>query len=226
MTIQYPAGSERKKLAAAVAEQLGTKASYAGAPTMAYIAGKDYTLSREWALTGPDDPGLVEILAAQGYVPTEAIYDSDTVQPEQPDKLVIEVSIDENWTPAKMANLERLVASRETLLKKVLGADALPIEQTPGTLKFPWFALDDNAVVYSQLACALVRTAAEATRITAREKPAESEKFSMRTYLLKLGFIGPEFGQARKILTRGLSGSGSYAKPKAVAGEEGGADNA
>ena len=54
MTIQYPAGSERKKLAAAVAEQLGTKATYAGAPTMAYIAGEGYTLSREWLLTGPD----------------------------------------------------------------------------------------------------------------------------------------------------------------------------
>ena len=226
MHIQYTTGPERKKLAAAVAEQLGTKATYAGMPTAQYTVGEGYTLSREWALTGPDDPGLVEILAGQGFTPTEAIYDSDSAQPGQSDRLVVEVPIGPEFTPAKMANLERLVASRETLLKKVLGTDALTIEQMETSLIFNWFPLDDNAEVYSQLACALVRTAQEATRITAREKPAESEKFGMRTFLLKLGFIGDTYKQARKILTRGLSGSGSYARPKASFGEEGGADNA
>ena len=84
-------------------------------------------------------------------------------------------------------------------------------------------------MVYNQLACALVRAATEASRITAKERPCESERFYMRTYLLKLGFIGPEFLQARRILTRGLSSNGSYAKSKAAGikadCEEGGADN-
>ena len=167
--------------------------------------------------------GLVEILAAQGFEPTEEAYDD---APGQPNRLTIEVPIDGSFTPAKMANLEKLVVSRAALLKKVLGADALPIEQTPNTLKFPWFSMDGNALAYSQLASALVRVALEATRITARERPCESERFHMRTFLLKLGFIGDEFKQARAVLTRGLSGSGSYAKPKAIIGEEGGTENA
>jgi hypothetical protein len=126
-----------------------------------------------------------------------------------------------------MANLERLVASRAALLMKVLGTDALPVAQTPNTLKFAWFPEDGNAMVYSQLACALVRVATEATRITARERPCESERFHMRTFLLKRGFIGDSYKQARKILTQGLSGSGSYAMVKtAAAAEKGGAGDA
>ena len=213
MTIQYTPGSERKKLAAALAKATGITSCYAGAPTMAYIVG-DYTISRDGTLTGPDNRELIAALRQQGFEPAEETYDSDNAQPEQPepDKLTIEVPIGENWSPAKMNNLERLIASRESLLKKVLGTDTLSVEQTESTLKFPWFPVDDNAEVYGQLACALVRAATEATRITAKEKPAESEKFRMRTYLLKLGFIGDTYKQARKILLRGLSGSGSYAR--------------
>jgi len=85
-------------------------------------------------------------------------------------------------------------------------------ECTENSLLFSWFPVDDNAAVYSQLACVLVRAATETTRITAKERPCELERFHMRTYLLKLGFIGPDYKQARKILLHGLSGSGSYAK--------------
>jgi hypothetical protein len=188
-------------------------------PTAQYEAG-EYIISRDGTLIGPDDPGLVEILATQGFEPAEETYDD---QPEQPARFTAAVVVGENFTADKMANLERLIASRETLLKKVLGADALPIERAGGILRFPWFPLDGNAMVYSQFACALVRAAMEAKRITAREQQdCASEKFRMRTLLLKLGFIGPEFQQARKILTRDLSGNGSYARPK----QEGGADNA
>jgi phage-related minor tail protein len=40
--------------------------------------------------------------------------------------------------------------------------------------------------------------------------------YTMRTFLLRLGVIGDSYKQARKILTRGLSGSGSYAKAEAA----------
>ena len=132
---------------------------------------------------GPDYRELIAELRQQDFEPTAEAYDNDDPQPEQlePDKLTIEVPIGENWSLAKMTNLERLIASRETLLKKVLGTNVLPVEQADDVLRFPWFPVDDNAEVYGQLACALVRVATEATRITAREKPAESEKFRMRT---------------------------------------------
>ena len=227
MHIKYPAATDRKKLVVAAAEHLGEKPTYAGAPTLNYIVGA-YTVACGKTLAGPDDRGLVAALRQLGYEPEEETYDTEAAEPmvaetAQPDRLTIEVPIDSRFTPAKMANLEKLIASRETLLKKVLGADALPVEQAGDVLRFAWFPADENATVYSQLVCALVRVATEATRITAREKPIESEKFRMRTMLLRIGFIGDEYKQARKILTRGLSGSGSYAKGKASSSTE---DNA
>ena len=223
MTIHYAIRQERKKLVAAAANLLCAKSTYAGAPSLAYIVG-EYTISRDGTLSGPDNRELVEALAHQGFEPTEEDYDVDTAEreaepeaetPTEQNRLIIEVPIDEGFTSAKMANLVQLVGSRESLLKKVLGADTLPIEQTESSLKFPWFPVNDNAMVYVQLVCALVHIAMEATRITAREKPVESEKFRMRTFLLRLGFIGETYKQARKVLLRGLSGNSSYAKIKA-----------
>jgi hypothetical protein len=214
MKIQYAAGPDRKRLAAAAAEILGTKSTYAGMPSAAYIVGK-HTITRECTLTGPDDHGLIVALRQQGFEPVEEAYGTGPTEPEdaQPDRLTIDVPIGSSFGPAKMANLEKLIASRANLLKKVLCADALPVERADGLLRFPWFPADGNAEVYGQLASALVRAATEATRITAREQQdCASEKFRMRTLLLRLGFIGPAYQQARKVLTRGLSGNGSYAK--------------
>ena len=44
---------------------------------------------------------------------------------------------------------------------------------------------------------------------TASPKPQQSEnpKYAMRTWLLRLGFIGDEFKTAREVLTRRLSGT-------------------
>jgi len=78
MTIQYAAGPERKKLAAAAAAILGTKSTYAGMPSAAYIVD-DFSISKEWALTGPDDRDLVAALRKQGFEPVEESYDTTPV---------------------------------------------------------------------------------------------------------------------------------------------------
>ena len=57
MQIKYHSETDRKKLVAAAAEQLGETPRYAGAPTMAYKLGA-FTVTREKALTGPDDRDL------------------------------------------------------------------------------------------------------------------------------------------------------------------------
>ena len=47
---------------------------------------------------------------------------------------------------------------------------------------------------------------------TASPKPQQNEnpKYAMRTWLLRLGFIGEEFSTARDILTRKLSGDSAF----------------
>ena len=47
---------------------------------------------------------------------------------------------------------------------------------------------------------------------TASPKPqqVENPKYAMRTWLLRLGFIGEEFATARDILTRNLAGDAAF----------------
>jgi hypothetical protein len=47
-------------------------------------------------------------------------------------------------------------------------------------------------------------------RITAKEKPVDNEKYAFRCLLLRLGFIGAEYKEERKILLQNLSGSPAF----------------
>ena len=53
---------------------------------------------------------------------------------------------------------------------------------------------------------------------TASPKPQQNEnpKYAMRTWLLRLGFIGDEFKTARDILTRRLAGDASFRNGRAA----------
>lgn len=68
---------------------------------------------------------------------------------------------------------------------------------------------------WSFFVCALRDTAIRQKRVVMSEKPYDgSEKYAMRCFLLKLGFIGEEYKQARKTLLANLSGNGSHKNPK------------
>jgi hypothetical protein len=110
-------------------------------------------------------------------------------------------------------NLKKIVASKETLIKKALGADSLPIEVTNDTLTFPWFTA--NGIVgendaYAHFIVALCQMAKNQKRITAKEKELDNDKFTMRLFLIRLGFVGPEYKTARGILLKNLTGNGSF----------------
>lgn len=47
-------------------------------------------------------------------------------------------------------------------------------------------------------------------RVTAVEHPVENEKYTFRCFLLRLGFIGAEYKQDRKILLRNLEGNSAW----------------
>ena len=132
---------------------------------------------------------------------------------EVPDlALTIELPRD-GFTDTATSNLEKLVESKSALIKKAVGAESLPIEQTDETLRFPWFPLcasADEVKAYSRFISALCAMAKEQKRITATEKPVDNEKYAFRCFLLRLGFIGEDYKAERKILLRNLSGNGSF----------------
>ena len=114
---------------------------------------------------------------------------------------------------AAISSLGKIVDSKEALFKKALGADSLPVVQDGNRTLFPWFTLtgeDGEIDAYSLFIAALCRMAKTQRRVTAKEREVGNEKFAMRIFLVRLGFVGPEYKQARKILLRNLTGNSSW----------------
>lgn len=63
---------------------------------------------------------------------------------------------------------------------------------------------------YIQLCLALSEMAKEVKTASPKPQQHENPKFAMRTWLLRLGFIGEEFATARKVLTENLSGDTAF----------------
>ena len=100
---------------------------------------------------------------------------------------------------------------------------------TKGTIEFRLFQFDEPTAErkggihagqlksYIQLCLALSQMAKDVR--TASPKPQQNEnlKYAMRTWLLRLGFIGEEFATARDFLTRNLSGDTAFRHGRAAA---------
>jgi len=136
--------------------------------------------------------------------------------------LTIEMPLD-GFNPEKLENLQKLIDSKAVLIKKALGAEALPIEVTETSIKFAWFPADldgETVHAYSQFVAALCETAKRKTRIVAQPHAVyENEKFAMRVYGLGLGLKGSEYTLCRKLLMKNLTGDSSWRFTKPEKGE-------
>lgn len=165
--------------------------------------------------TATEAPNAEE--AAQGKVEaneTAADRNMPDIVPggNNPDKLTIEIP-SMGFSPEARMNLEKIVASKATLLRQAVGTDNLSITELDGKIIFPWFTLhglDGEADAYSRLITAICNMAKNQKRVTATEKPEENAKYAMRLFLIRLGFIGNEYKTARKILLRNLVGNSSW----------------
>lgn len=142
----------------------------------------------------------------------EAVPD---INPEgdKPENLTIEIPRSA-LSDAAYINLQKIIASKANLLKQSLETETLEIKETAEKLCFPWFTLHDGvtgeADAYAKLITAMVEMAKKQKRVVATERPLENAKFTMRIFLIRLGFIGDEYKTARKILLRNLTGDSSW----------------
>lgn len=65
---------------------------------------------------------------------------------------------------------------------------------------------------YIQLVLAMSELAKEVKYASPKPQQTENEKYAMRCWLLRLGFIGEEFETAREILLRNLEGNTAWRK--------------
>lgn len=93
---------------------------------------------------------------------------------------------------------------------------------TKGTIEFRLFQFDapaegrQNGIhagqlkSYIQLCLALSQMAKSARSASPKPQQTDNPKYAMRTWLLRLGFIGDEFKTAREVLTKRLPGDASF----------------
>ncbi len=230
MTINYNVtGTERKRLADYISGFMGTEKKYLGAPTFAYQIGyltvsKDGAVSFEDRGYNSDIDALTAELEGQGFHTEDTITKADTAEPEAapaeegitlPQGCGLTVTLPAASLPAEaQANLTSLLTAKGRLIRKALGIEALPVEVSTDTVSFPWFEdrslSADEVKAYTHLISALCEMARSQKRITAKEKATDNDKYAFRCFLLRLGFIGAEFKDERKILLRNLSGNSAF----------------
>ena len=231
-------GERRKEMVKVISGIVGMKAVYMKMPTCAY-AISNFTVSKEGTLVWDErtDSGTVEKvlagLAQAGFTaeleetaeaqaePQDSAEETAEAQmePEAPTEepqegIGLTVSLPrESFTDAALENLHRLVDAKAALIKKALAVESLPVEADAEKVSFPWFADGqdgDAAKAYTHFITALCDMARKQKRVTAKERPADNEKYAFRCFLLRLGFIGEEYKGERKVLLKNLSGNGSF----------------
>ena len=221
-------GADRKNLVAVLADHTGQKAKYLGAPSFAYQVDC-ITIDKNGVLHLDDnaDPDWVEAiqarLASSGYTCISEAYDNpqpDPVMNEEPERISIQMPM-ASFTESSLQNLFNLVDAKGSLIKKALGVSDLTINLLDDRLAFDWFPADstpEEINAYTAFIAALCAMARNQKRITAKGKTVDNEKYAFRCFLLRLGFIGAEHKQTRKILLRNLTGSSAFkaGQPKEV----------
>ena len=231
-------GERRKEMVKVISGIVGMKAVYMRMPTCAY-AISNFTVSKEGTLVWDErtDSGTVEKvlagLAQAGFTaeleetaeaqaePQDSAEETAEAQmePEAPTEepqegIGLTVSLPrESFTDAALENLHKLVDAKAALIKKALAVESLPVEADAEKVSFPWFADGqdgDAAKAYTHFITALCDMARKQKRVTAKERPADNEKYAFRCFLLRLGFIGEEYKGERKVLLKNLSGNGSF----------------
>ena len=226
MRINYNVtGARRKELVRIIADTTGAKAEYMKMPTCSYRI--DYfTVTRDGALEFDDMADseevekVLEAIADAGFEPeapeTESGEESaepeasgqDAPQGEQTG-LTVEIPLDK----VAVGTLTNILEAKGSLIKKALGIEDLRFEIREDRIAFPCFPelpTPDETRAYTMFIAQLCKLSKELKRASSTETPVTNEKYAFRCFLLRLGFIGAEYKQERKILLKNLEGNSSW----------------
>ena len=123
--------TDRKALAKALADELGTTAKYMGPPAFGYQVG-DYIVDRDGNIEGEDFEALRPFLTGIGCFPEEESEPAgEQTEPEAESTMTVdEVSITvpaDDLTPTQLKNLIFMLFTKQYLIGKMTGGDLLNI---------------------------------------------------------------------------------------------------
>lgn len=149
--------TDRKALAKAIAEELGTTARYLGLPSYGYQIG-DFTVDHDGNIIGEDFGALQDFLRRNGYVSDEPAADQEAPADSEAEPITsMDISIlAHDATVTQLKNLIFMLHSRQTLINRMTDSDCLNVvdilidrlqESTPETLEDLTSLLDDSRAV-------------------------------------------------------------------------------
>ena len=123
--------TDRKALANAIAEELGTPAVYMRAPTYAYQIG-NITVDRDGNLQGDDFEALRSFLQRNGMLPEDEATDTDLEATEPEAETISQMNISVpagDCTMEQLKNLTYMLYSRQALVNRMTRSECLHIPE-------------------------------------------------------------------------------------------------
>ena len=137
-----------------------------------------------------------------------------TVESNGIDRFSISMSRD-FFDERTLNKLDRTIENKGELFKMAFKTNDLSYKVTDDRVIFDWFPFigeEGEGLAYSSFIDLLTKSLKEQKRVNASKAQTENPKFAMRVYLIKLGMVGDEYKQTRKILLRHLAGSSAFTK--------------
>src|SRR5690625_1604138 len=153
-------GKERKKLVESVREHLNIPFDYKGTPSFAYQIG-DYIVDRFGTLEGPPNDELIQMLKSE--------HSFETPQDEKLETYILSIEYPrEAFDEQTIENLEKLIQSKRTLIKRALAIKTTKIALEDDRIIFPWFEREltpEELETYTKFIVALCETALKQKQI-------------------------------------------------------------
>lgn len=201
----------RKLVATAIAHRLSEQASYLGTPSLAFQIGKQTTLNRDWTIT--TTPEYADSIRA--FLTDSQMVIVKNEDEAAPDSLAIKVARDSH-PQAVFERLANMLTSKARLIERATGARLHLDVSDSEVVVVRGEAADlspEVAGAITQLVFRMIDHATAASWVSPRESAGGNDKYTMRTFLLRLGMIGSEFKDTRRILIKNLAGSAAWRTP-------------
>lgn len=217
---------DRKEKVKILGKHLGIKPKYLGVPSFAYEVG-DFTISRDGTIINKagDEMELDEILNSSEET-TETEFNS------------IEISFPmEGHDERTIKNLLNMIYSKQSLIKKVFDCSENIVEKelideistleslseiltTINKENCKGIDFNDEKITFnfingdiqtsSEFLSLLIKKAKELQYTSSKPIETDNDKYTFRTWLIRLGMIGPEYKAHRKTLLSSLTGSSAF----------------
>ena len=209
----------KQSLIGKISEITGEKSKYMGPPEFRYSIGR-YIIDKDGCLLAEQDSEtelLLEKLIEAGFeaeIEETVVRSMASEAARVRDDFSLNIMLPrETLSDDGLERLKRTLEAKGSLIRKALDAASLEVVVEEERICFPWFARTvspEETAAFSKFICALCKNANESKRASSVEKEVENEKYAFRCFLLRLGMIGDDTKEARKVLLSRLSGSAAF----------------